>query len=326
MHTSARLALGALVLAFACPAPAQDAYPNRPVTLVNPNAPGGYVDIVGRRIAVPMQALLKQPVVVSNRPGANGAVGANVVATAASDGYTLLITTPSFPAVPAIDELFGRPPAYSLGQFAPIALVNADPAIFLVHPSLPVKTVKEFVALAKARPADVIVTSSGAYGATHLPMAMLEQATGLKLRHIPTTGGGPAMTNTLGGHATAIAAAPGVAYPHVQSGKVRAIAQWGDKRLPAFAQVPTFKEGGVDIEFTLWSTIYAPAKTSPAVQKTIQDALRVAAEDAEFKAAMQKANTSIRFLEGPEFLAWWDREVKKIQGTIRFIGKVGGTS
>lgn len=319
------LAAAAGVLALAGAAAAQE-YPSRPITLINPNAPGGYVDVVARRLAVPMQALMKQPVVVSNRPGANGAIGANAVAIAPADGYTLLVTTPSFPAVPAIDELFARSPAYTLNQFLPIAQLNADPAIFLVHPSLPVKTVKQFVALAKARPADVIITSSGAYGATHLPMAMLEQATGIKMRHIPTTGGGPAMTNTLGGHATAIAAAPSVAAPHVRSGKIRAVAHWGAKRIALFPDLPTFKESGIDIEFTLWSALYAPAKTSPAVIKAIEDAVRQSVQDSGFRTAMDNANSTVAHLDGAQFKAAWEREAAKIQDTVRFIGKVGGAN
>jgi tripartite-type tricarboxylate transporter receptor subunit TctC len=273
-----------------------------------------------------MQVLMKQPVVVSNRPGANGAVGANAVATSPADGYTLLITTPSFPAVPAIDALYGRPAAYTLNQFVAIAQLNADPAILLVHPSLPVKTLKQFVALAKARPADVIITSSGAYGATHLPMAMLEQAAGIRMRHIPTTGGGPAMTNTLGGHATAIAAAPSVAAPHVRSGKIRAVAHWGAKRFALFPDLPTFKESGVDVEFTLWSALYAPAKTPPPVLNAIQAAVRQSVQDQGFKDAMEKANSTVAHLDGPQFAAVWEREAAKIQETVRFIGKVGGAN
>jgi len=319
------MAASAGLLALAGAATAQD-YPSRPITLINPNAPGGYVDVVARRIALPMQAIMKQPVVVSNRPGANGATGANAVAIAPPDGYTLLISTPSFPAVPAIDELYGRSPAYTLSQFVPIAQLNADPAILLVHPSLPVTTVKQFVALAKARPADVIITSSGAYGATHLPMAMLEQAAGIRMRHIPTTGGGPAMTNTLGGHATAIASAPSVAAPHVKSGKIRAVAQWGAKRMALFPDLPTFRESGVDIEFTLWSALYAPAKTPPAAIGVIQEAVRQSVQDPGFRTAMNNANSTVAYLDGPQFHAAWEREVAKIQSTVRFIGKVGGAN
>ena len=265
--------LGSAFLAPVAPVAAQpDAagYPQRTITLINPNAPGGFVDIVARGIATVMQRQLRQSVVVVNRPGANSAIGTAAVATAAPDGYTLLLTSPAVAAIPAIDELFQRPPQYSLSQLAPLAQVTADPAMFLVHPSLPARNVKEFIALAKARPADFLVSSSGTYGTTHLPIAILEQAAGIRLRHVPYNGGAPAIAAVVGGHATAVASAPSVAMAQVKAGRVRAIATWGAQRSPAFPDVGTFRESGVDIEFTLWTALFAPSRTPAPGQVLVE--------------------------------------------------------
>jgi tripartite-type tricarboxylate transporter receptor subunit TctC len=300
---------------------ADDPFPVRPVTIVNPNAPGGFVDIVARGLAASMQRQLRQPVLVVNRPGANAAIGTIAVTSAAPDGYTLLLQSPALAAVPAIDEVFQRPPTYQLSQLVPIAQITADPAMLLVNPSLPVRTVKEFVALARARPADFLVSSSGTYGTTHLPIAILEQAAGIKLRHVPYTGGAPAIAAVVGGHATAVASAPSVAMPQVKSGRVRAIAQWGTARLKAFPDVPTFRESGIDIEFTLWTALFAPAKTPPSTLKIVQDAVRAAAQDEDFRANMGRSLSTVAYVDGAEYAAAWQREVKRIQSSVRFIGR-----
>jgi len=317
-------ALGGALLVPVAPVAAQpDAagYPQRTITLINPNAPGGFVDIVARGIATVMQRQLRQPVVVVNRPGANSAIGTAAVATAAPDGYTLLLTSPAVAAIPAIDELFQRPPQYSLSQLAPLAQVTADPAMFLVHPSLPARNVKEFIALAKARPADFLVSSSGTYGTTHLPIAILEQAAGIRLRHVPYNGGAPAIAAVVGGHATAVASAPSVAMAQVKAGRVRAIATWGAQRSPAFPDVGTFRESGVDIEFTLWTALFAPSRTPAPVLDTLQGAVRAVVQDEDFRAAMTRSLSTIAHLDGPAFQAHWQAEVRRIQASVRFIGK-----
>ena len=316
-----------MALALAAPplALAQDAYPARPISIINPNPPGGFVDNVGRGLAQSMQRILKQPVLIVNRGGANGSIGAAAVAAAAPDGYTLLLTSPSFAAQPAIDEVFERPLAYSLAKFVPVAQITSDPAILLAHPGLGVKTLQEFIGRAKAAPGDVIVTSSGTYGATHLPLAMLEIATGIKLRHVPTSGGAPAMTMTLGGHSNAVASAPSVAFPQVQANRLVALAQSGAKRLASFPEVATFRESGVDLEFSLWTSLFAPAATPPAALKVLTQAVRQAVQDEQFRASMTKGNSALAYLDGDEFAAVWRAEVKKLQDTVRHIGKVSDT-
>src|ERR671916_1974882 len=260
---------------------AQETFPTRAITMVVPFPPGGVADVTGRPTAAAMEKLLKQPVVVSNRPGAGGAVGNAAAANAKPDGYTILMALSSISVIPAADVLFDRKPAYSLDQFAPVALITADPTLLTVHPSLPAKTLKELVALARSKAGQLSYSSSGVYGALHMPMEMFLHAAKLKMRHVPTTGGGPAITALLGGHVDLTAGGPAAITPHVKAGKLRPLASWGSKRHEGFPDVPTFKELGYDIEYLIWAGLFAPKGTPEPVIKTLREAARKAVEDSE---------------------------------------------
>ena len=184
--------LGAAAAALATPVTsswAQD-YPSRPVTLVNPFPPGGAVDVVGRPFAAALEPLLKQPVVVETKAGAAGAVGAQFAANARPDGYTLLAHLPSLSGFAAVDTLFGRTPKFTRADFIPIARLTDGPMVLVVNDQVPYKTLKEFVDDAKANPNKLIFSSSGLYGALHLPAALMTKATGIQLRHLPTAAAG----------------------------------------------------------------------------------------------------------------------------------------
>jgi tripartite-type tricarboxylate transporter receptor subunit TctC len=300
-------------------AAAQEPYPSRPISIVNPFPPGGIADLTGRPLAATFERLLKQPVVVVNKAGAAGAVGAQFASVAKPDGYTLLIALVSISSTPEVDKLFGRPTTYTRDQFVGIARLNADPPLLAVNG--PWKTLKELVDDAKKRPGEITFASSGPYGASHLPLEMFLQAAGLKMRHLPTTGGAPATTAVLGGHAQLWASPPALAAPHIEAGKMRALATWGAKRLAAFPDVPTLKELGYDVEYYIWTGLFAPRGVSAAVVQTLRDATRKAVEDPEFKSSMDKAKTPIAYQDADEFKAFWDRDAQRIAATIQFIGK-----
>ena len=298
---------------------AQEPYPTRPVSIVNPFPPGGIADLTARPLASTFERLLKQPFVVVNKPGAAGAVGAQFASVAKPDGYTLLVALVSISSTPEVDKLFGRPPTYTRDQFVGIARLNADPPVLAVNG--PWKTLKELIDDAKKRPGEITFASSGPYGASHLPLEMLLQAAGLKMRHLPTTGGGPATTAVLGGHAHLWASPPALAAPHVEAGKMRVLATWGATRLAAFPDVPTFKELGYDIEYYIWTGLFAPKAVPANVIQVLRDATRRAMQDDEFKAAMEKAKTPIAYQDSDEFKAFWDADAKRIAAVIQFIGK-----
>jgi tripartite-type tricarboxylate transporter receptor subunit TctC len=309
------LALTTLVTGAA----AQEPYPSRPISIVNPFPPGGIADLTGRPLAASLERLLKQPVVIVNKAGAAGAVGAQFASVAKPDGYTLLIALVSISSTPEVDKLFGRPATYTRDQFVGIARLNADPPILAVNG--PWKTLKELVDDAKKRPGEITFASSGPYGASHLPLEMFLQAAGLKMRHLPTTGGAPATTAVLGGHAQLWASPPALAAPHIEAGKMRALATWGATRLAAFPDVPTLKELGYDVEYYLWTGLFAPRGVPASVIQTLRDATRKAVEDPEFKSAMEKAKTPMAYQDADEFKAFWDRDAQRIAATIQFIGK-----
>ena len=305
------------------PALAQDAFPNRTITMIVAFPPGGVADITARPTAAAMEKILKQPVTVVNRPGAAGAVGNAAVANAKPDGYTVLMALSSISVIPAADALFNRKPAYSLNQFTPVALVSADPTILVVHPSLPVKSLKELLALARSKPNELTFSSSGIYGALHMPMEMFLHATKVKMRHLPTPGGGPAIAALLGGHVALTAGGPAAISGHVRAGKMRPIASWGADRHPSFPDVPTFRElGHKQVEYYIWAGLVAPRGTPQGTIKTLRDAARGAVQDAGFKGAMAKVGSLVQYKDAPEFQRYWDADAKRLAALVRIVGKV----
>jgi len=318
-----RIVVALLLAVIGAPVFAQDAFPSRPISMVVAFPPGGVADTTGRPTAAALEKVLKQPVSVVNRPGAAGAVGNAAVANAKPDGYTILMALSSISVIPAADELFNRKPAYSLDQFIPIALITADPTILVVHPSLPVKTVKELVALGKSRPGQLSFSSSGVYGALHMPMEIFLYATKLKMRHVPTTGGGPAITALLGGHVEVTAGGPAAISSHVKAGKMRTIAGWGAERHPSYPDVPTFKELGYkDVEYYIWAGMFAPKGTPDAVMKVLRDASRRAVQDPDFKNAMTKVSTLVQYKDAPDFQTYWQDDAKRLAALVKVVGKV----
>ncbi len=312
----------AALLTSAFSAYGQDAFPTRAITLIVPFPPGGVAEITGRPTAMAMEKILKQPMALVNRPGAGGAVGNAAVANAKPDGYTLLMALSSISVIPAADELFNRKPAYAIDQFAPIALISADPTILVSHPSLPVKNLKELLALARAKQGQMSFSSSGIYGALHMPMEMFLHHYKLKMRHVPTTGGGPALTTLLGGHVELTSGGPAAITTHVKSGKLRAHVSWGAARHPNYPDVPTFKEQGADIEYYIWSGVMAPRATPEPVLKVLRDTVRRAVEDADFKTAMARVNSPVNYMDAPEFAKYWDADAKRLAAAVKVVGRV----
>src|SRR5947207_9287288 len=227
----ARVLVGVVALAVVAGiAGAQESYPTRPITLVAPFPPGGVADLTARPVAASLEKILKTPVGVVNKTGAAGAVGMQYVATSRPDGYTLLLALSSISIIPEADKIFGRPPAFTIEQFAPIALVSADPTVLVVRAESPWKTAREYIEDAQKRPGQISYSSSGVYGTLHMAMALLEHAANVKLRHVPYAGAGPALTAILGGHVDALASGPAVVLPHLKAGKLRALAGWGGSR------------------------------------------------------------------------------------------------
>jgi len=316
-----RLSLFLHILLVSSACLAQD-YPSKPITMVVPFPPGGVAEIVGRPLAVSMQTVLKQPVIIVNRPGAGGAVGMASVAKGPADGYTILMALSSISVFPVADRINGKTPSYQFSDFAPIALVTADPTVLVVRADSKYSTLKDFVAAAKASPGKINYSSAGIYSTLHVAMEIFADAAGIKLFHVPYQGGGPAVTALLGGQVEALASGPAAAIGQIKGGKMRALASWSTERLKLLPDIPTFKELGYDAEFYIWSGVFAPAATPPAVQARLRAAVKEAAASPEFKAAMEKVSTPIAYLDAPEFKQYWDRDAARLKVVLEKMGKL----
>ncbi|TMG89329.1 MAG: tripartite tricarboxylate transporter substrate binding protein [Betaproteobacteria bacterium] len=316
------LGIAAVATVLGAPAWSQDSYPSKPIALVVPFPPGGVADIVARPAADAMGRFLKQPVIIENKPGAGGGIGMGYVAKAKPDGYTLLLALSSISILPEADKVIGRPPLYQLDQLVPIARLTADPTVLAVRADSPWKTLQEFVADARRRPGAITYGSSGNYGTMHMPMEMFADVAGIKLLHVPYTGGGPAVVALLGGNVDAISSGPSTVIQHVKAGKLRVLASWGDKRLTSLPDIPTLSEAGFDAVFFQWSALFAPAGTPEPILARLREAARAVAADPRFSAAMATVETPIQYLDAPELQRFWDADAKKLADVVRRVGKL----
>ena len=306
------------------PAFAQETYPSHAITIINAFPPGGINDLVTRPLTTIMESILKQPIVVETKAGAAGQIGAQVAASAKPDGYTLLSHNTGISGYAEVDRIFGRPAKTTRAHFVPLARLVADPVLLLVNDQQPYKTLKEFIDDAKARPDALVFSSGGLYGATHLPLAYLEKATGpLKLRHLPTSGGGPAITAILGNNAQVTTQSVSATLPHIKSGKLRPLAVFSAKRSNLLPDVPTLKELGYDVEYYLWVGLFAPKDTPPAIVNTLRSAIDKAVHSDPFKTVLTNIGQELDYLDGPDFQKFWDADGKRSDEAVILIGRQG---
>lgn len=316
------LAVAVVALGTASATLAQDIYPSKPIQLIVPFPPGGVADIVARPFSDALSRELKTPVVIENKAGAGGGIGMGLVAKAKPDGYTLLLALSSISILPEADKITGRTPLYQLDQFAPIARLTADPTVLAVRADSRWKTLSDFVADARARPGAITYGSSGNYGTMHVPMEMFAHSAGIKLLHVPFTGGGPAVVALLGGSVDAISSGPSTVIPHVKAGKMRILASWGDKRLASLPEVATLRESGFDAVFFQWSALFAPAGTPEPVIAKLREAASAAAADPRFVGALATVETPVQYLDAPEMRRFWDADAKKLAEAVQRVGKL----
>jgi tripartite-type tricarboxylate transporter receptor subunit TctC len=304
---------------------AQDAYPTRAITVINPFPPGGASDVVTRPLAAVLEPMVQKPVVIDTKAGAAGQVGAQVAANAKPDGYTLLSHITSISGFAEVDRLFGRQPKFTNADFIPIARFVADPCVLITNDQQPWKTLKEFTDDAKKRPNEIVFSSSGLYGALHIPMALfMAAAGGLKLRHLPTNGGGPALTALLGNNSAALVSSVSACLSQIKGGKARPLALFGGQRSKALPDVPTMKEFGYDVEYYLWVGMFAPKGTPANVVSYLRDVVNKAAHSDQFKTALTNLGQDLDYMDQPEFAQFWEADTKRIEAAIRAIGRVDG--
>lgn len=307
------------------PAFAQDAYPSHAISMINPFPPGGAADVVGRPFAAALEPIVKQPVVIDTKAGAAGAVGAQVAANAKPDGYTLLLHITSISGFAEVDKLFGRQVKFTNADFIPIARFVADPCVMLVNDQQPYKTLKELTDDAKKRPDEIIFSSSGLYGALHIPTTLyMKAAGGLKLRHLPTNGGGPALTAFLGNNSQVLVSSISASLAQIKAGKAKPLALFGATRSKALPDVPTMKELGYNIEYYLWVGLFAPKGTPANVVTYLRTNVGKAVHTDLFKTAISNLGQELGYQDQPEFAKFWDADAKTIEAAVRDIGRVQG--
>jgi tripartite-type tricarboxylate transporter receptor subunit TctC len=275
-----RLLLAAALAAFASLAPAQD-YPTKPIRFIVPYPPGGGTDIIARIVQEPLTRALGQTIIIENRGGAGGALGTGEAAKAAPDGYTFLFTLSSHTINPVLYKL----PFNTERDFASVSLVASLPQILAAHPAVPVKSVQELIAAAKAQPGHYAFASVGNGSPSHIAGELLKLRSGIDIVHVPYKGGGPAVADALGGQVPFIFVSIPAAMSHVRSGKLRPLAVTTLKRSPAAPDVPTMAEaaGLPDYEVDSWYAIFAPAGTPPAILEKMQQAVAKAVQSPEIK-------------------------------------------
>ena len=290
-------------LAAAVPAPAQE-FPAKPVDLVLPFGPGGSHDPTARAVASVAHQYLGQPLLVVLRPGGGGAVGSQQVIRARPDGYTLLFggTGPN-----TIFALVQKAPI-GPDQFVPVARINHSPAVFAVRGDAPWKTFREAVEYMKKHPGKLNFANTGPWGAADFPMRLIAQAAGVEYNNIPYDGGGPALLAVLGGHADATFGFAPQLMPQIAAGKMRALAVTGARRLGILPAVPTVKEEGYDVTFTMWRAALAPKGTPQAVVDKLEAAFRKLSEDRSFKALVKQLGDDVDFQGSKEFAETWRHE------------------
>ena len=280
---------GLLMLSAVAPSTvAAQAYPTKPIHMVIPYPAGGSIDVSGRRLADELAIELGQPIVVENRSGANGIIGTEMVARAAPDGYTVLFTT--IAAHAGNPWTYKKLPYDSINDFAPITVINSIPLLLVAHPSFPAHSIQDLVKLAKEKPGTINYASFGTGGMAHLAGVELELMGGIQMNHVPYKGGAPALADVLGGHVELFFSGINSALPHIQSGRLRALAVSGTTRAKVLPDVPAVNEtpGFSEYEASVAPALWAPAKTPPEIINRLRAAVVKVVQNPKYREKLER--------------------------------------
>jgi tripartite-type tricarboxylate transporter receptor subunit TctC len=311
------LLAAALLLGFTTAAAAQDPakdYPSKPVRVIVPFPPGAINDSVGRMIATQLSARLGKQFVVDNRSGAGGVIGSELAANAPKDGYTLLVVS----LVNAVNPWLYKLPYDPIKSFAPIATLSSAPNVLVVHPDLPATSVKELIALAKAKPGQVQYASGGVGSFQHLGGELFKLMAGVDMLHVAFKGGGPALIDVLGGHTQVIFATTITALPHLRSGKLRALGVGGRERSAVLADLPTIAEAGVPgYEAVNWIGIVAPAGTPAPIVAKLQQEIAAIQDSPELQKKFAAEGVETMRMNSAEAGAFMVQEMGKWERVVK---------
>ena len=287
-------------------------FPNKPITLINPMAPGGTLDLQARAFASVAEKFLGQPMVVINKTGAAGMIGGLAGAQATPDGYTLTVGSSNKSCTIEWETANGRKPSFTRHDFIPLGSFTLSPTLVIVPYNSPWKTLEDLIKDCKTKPGHYAFSSGGLYQGSHIPVELLLKATGLKCRHVPYTGGGPALTALVGGHVDFACQYPATSIPLVQGKKIRVLAVQSNRRLSAIADIPTVKELGIDAEWYLWVGILAPKRTAADIVKKLRETADKVVKEPSFITAIENTGDELRYMNGDELAKFWDGESEKL--------------
>ena len=307
----------ALVLLVSSAASA--AWPEKPVRVIIPWPPGGSTDIVGRILAADLTTRFKQQVLIDNRAGAGSIVGLQLATAAPPDGYTLMMTSTAYGFL--IDK--PKVPVDLVNSFAPVAMIGFGDSAFVVHPSFPVKTVKDVIDLAKKRPGQILYASSGIGGFPHMNTELFSLMTGIKMVHVPFKGGGPATADLVAGHSQMQIASLVTVSPHVQSGRIKLLAIGSPKRHPNYPNVPTIAETVPGYESRIWWGIFAPPKTPPDIIARFHAETNEAISTPAFQKRLEEQGGAVAKMSSAEFGKLMVSEQNKWLDVIKRAGIKG---
>lgn len=308
-------------LLLACGGAAAQSYPEKPVTIVAPFPAGGSVDLVTRAVAQQMSERWKQPVIVSNRPGASGNIGAEAVVRSAPDGYTILMGTTAISSSPAV---YAKLPYDVQRDLAPISLVVRMTNILVVHPSLPARSVKELVALARARPGNLTSASAGVGSSNHLAMVLFTMMSRTQLTHVPYKGAAPAVTDVIGGHADMTFAPIAAVVSPIKSGRMRALASTAATRSSLFPALPTIAESGVPgYDASGWNALFAPRATPRDIVMRVNATLVESLASPRVKELLVSSGAEAVGNSPEEFAKFLQNEIAKWAKVVQAAGIKG---
>jgi tripartite-type tricarboxylate transporter receptor subunit TctC len=289
-------------------------YPSKPIRLIVPFGPGGGVDQSSRLIGEKLGEVLGQRVVIENRPGAGGSIATEMAARAAADGHTLVMASPGHTITPHLYKLSFD----AIRDFTPVTLILTVPYVVVVHPSMPVRSVKELLALARSHPDEILWSSSGNGSAQHLALELLKMMTGVKITHVPYKGTSPGMLDLVGGRVSASAASVVATMPHIRAGRLRAVAVAGRTRTPAAPDLPTVAESGVPgYEIDVWHGLLAPAGTPPAIVDRLNTEVMKILARQDVRARMDASGFDIIGDPPAKFATYLDSETQKWGKVVR---------
>ena len=294
-------------------------YPSRPVQVINPQPPGGFLDIQSRTFCQLAEKRLGQPFALVNKPGAHGMIGAESVLQSTADGYTLIVGSVNMTGTITFEIAEGRKPPFTRNDFIPIGSFTLSPPIIIVPYNSPWKTLGDMIKDARAKPGHYAYSHGGLYGMAHVPAEVFAQVGGMKFRSVPYKGGGPAIAAVVGGHVDFQMSYPNTSFPLVQGNKLKVLGVLGSKRLKAIPDIPATKEFGVDAEYNAWVGILAPRKTPMPVVEKLRGVLQEVVKEKTFADAIKP--TEVYPMDHQELATYWEREEAQLLKVMTVLVK-----